>query len=146
MASTKINWNNRQSKISRYFSVSEVTQNDSRRTPPVGSDIEREIFRLAIELDKIREEWGSPVLVTSWYRPPVVNRAVGGSPYSQHLYGRAVDIRPSNRESLPKFEKFLDQYWFGALGYGSHRGFVHLDTRNGKGWINEGKKGPRWTY
>lgn len=142
----KIDWNNPKAKISKYFTVWEVTKSDPRRIPTVGSEVEREILKLAIELDKIREDWGGVILVNSWYRPPVVNRAVGGSPYSQHLYGRAVDIRPSNRESLPKFEKFLDQYWFGALGYGSHRGFVHLDTRNGKGWINEGKKGPRWTY
>ncbi|GAL94822.1 MULTISPECIES: hypothetical protein [Microcystis] len=44
MASTKINWNDPQSKISRYFSVSEVTKNDPRRIPPTGSDIEREIL------------------------------------------------------------------------------------------------------
>jgi len=144
--SVKIDWNNPKAKISKYFTVWEVTKSDPRRIPTVGSEVEREILKLAIELDKIREDWGGVILVNSWYRPPVVNRAVGGSPYSQHLYGRAVDIRPSNRESLPKFKKFLDQYWFGALGYGSHRGFVHLDTRNGKGWINEGKKGPRWTY
>jgi hypothetical protein len=129
MASTKINWNNRQSKISRYFSVSEVTQNDSRRSPPGGSDIEREILRLA-----------------SWYRPSVVNRAVGGSSNSQHLYGRAVDIRPANPGSLAKFQAWLDQHWYGALGYGARRGFVHLDTRNGKGWKTGGQKGPRWNY
>ncbi|WP_353743953.1 D-Ala-D-Ala carboxypeptidase family metallohydrolase [Microcystis sp. LSC13-02] len=32
-----------------------------------------------MELDKIREEWGSPILITSWYRPQAVNRAVGSS-------------------------------------------------------------------
>jgi hypothetical protein len=38
--------------------------------------------------------------ITSWYRPPVVNRAVNGASHSQHLYGRGVDIRPVNPASL----------------------------------------------
>jgi hypothetical protein len=59
--------------------VCEVTKNDPRRVPPAGSDREREIWQIAIKLDKIREEWGSPILITSWYRPQAVNRAVGVS-------------------------------------------------------------------
>ena len=43
MASTKINWNDPQSKISKFFRVSEVTKNDPRRVPRTGSDIERKI-------------------------------------------------------------------------------------------------------
>ncbi|WP_151695234.1 D-Ala-D-Ala carboxypeptidase family metallohydrolase, partial [Microcystis aeruginosa] len=69
-----------------------------------------------------------------------------GASNSQHLYGRAVDIRPSSPASLAKFEGFLDRYWFGALGYGARRGFIHIDTRNGKGWRSGGEKGPRWDY
>jgi len=144
--SVKIDWNNPKAKISKYFTVWEVTKSDPRRIPTVGSEVEREILKLAIELDKIREDWGGVILVNSWYRPPVVNRAVGGSPYSQHLYGRAVDICPANPGSLAKFQAWLDQHWYGALGYGARRGFVHLDTRNGKGWKKKKKKGPRWNY
>ena len=143
---SNINWKVPESKISRYFSVSEVTKSDPRRIPPAGSDIEGNILRLALELDKIREDWGGAILVNSWYRPPVVNRAVGGASDSQHLYGRAVDIHPVNPESLAKFQAWIDQHWFGALGYGARRGFVHLDTRNGKGWRSGGEKGPRWNY
>jgi hypothetical protein len=33
----------------------------------MGSEIEKAILELALELDKIREKWGSPILVTSWY-------------------------------------------------------------------------------
>jgi putative chitinase len=146
MTQTQINWKNPTQKISKYFSVGEVTKGDARRIPQSGGDIERNILQLAIELDKIREEWGSPVIVTSWYRPPAVNRAVGGSPNSQHLYARAVDIRPNSLASLIKFQAWLDQHWFGALGYGAKKGFVHLDRRNAKGWRSGGQKGPRWNY
>lgn len=33
------------------------------------------------------------IRVTSWYRNPAVNRAVGGSRTSDHMSGRAVDFR-----------------------------------------------------
>ncbi|MFM2379991.1 MAG: hypothetical protein RLZZ143_2570 [Cyanobacteriota bacterium] len=58
MTFTEINWNDSQFKISNFFIVGEVTKNDRRRIPPTGSEIEREIFQLALELDKIREKWG----------------------------------------------------------------------------------------
>jgi hypothetical protein len=66
MTQTQINWKNPTQKISKYFSVGEVTKGDARRIPQSGGDIERNILQLAIELDKIREEWGYPIIVTSW--------------------------------------------------------------------------------
>lgn len=138
-------WKNPSAKISKYFSVGEVTKNDSRRIPIAGSAIEKNILALARELDKIREDWDSAIIVTSWYRPLMVNRSVGSNDDSQHIQGRAVDIKPANKD-LVRFQSWLDQFWFGALGYGAKKGFVHLDTRNGKGWKDSGKKGVRWYY
>lgn len=141
-----IDWKDPQQKISRYFSVEEVTKGDLRRIPAVGSEIEGNILKLAIELDKVRKDWGSPIIVTSWYRPLIVNRGVGSGDDSQHIQGRAADICPVDLSSLSKFQAWLDQNWFGALGYGARKGFVHVDTRNGKGWKSNGKKGVRWNY
>jgi putative chitinase len=146
MTSTAINWQNPSQKISKFFTVAEVTKGDPRRVPVAGSQVEKNILALARELDKLREEWGRPVLVTSWYRPPAVNRAAGGVSGSQHVNGGAADIRPVNPGELLKFQSWCDEHWFGALGYGARRGFVHLDIRNGRGWKTGGTKGVRWNY
>lgn len=47
-------------------------------------------------LDPLREAWGKPIIVTSGYRCPELNKAVGGVPSSMHLEGRAADITTGN--------------------------------------------------
>jgi hypothetical protein len=144
--SAPIDWQNPQCKVSRYFTVAEVTQGDRRRIPEKGSTVESNILRLARELDKVREAWGSPIGVTSWYRPRPVNQEVGGVSDSQHIPGLAADIytmdatdqwHPRNLQ----FEQWLDTTAWAerALGYGcaSNRGFTHVDLRPGR---------IRWNY
>lgn len=43
-------------------------------------------------LQPIREKWGQPIIVTSGYRSPKLNAAVGGAKTSQHMRGQAADI------------------------------------------------------
>lgn len=43
-------------------------------------------------LDPLREAIGTPITITSGYRSPEVNRAIGGSKTSQHMLGEAVDF------------------------------------------------------
>lgn len=147
-----IDWSNGSQPISQYFTVGEVTKNNRNRQPKSNSAEEKNILALAKELDKIREDWGSSIVVNSWFRPSTrlgyssdVNRSVGGAYDSQHIYGRGVDIQPAKGD-IQKFQAWLDKDWFGALGYGAKKGFVHLDTRNGKGWKTGGVKDVRWNY
>lgn len=128
------NWNNPNERISKHFIVKEVTQNDTRRIPLLNSDVEKNILFLAAKLDKIRDKWGRPIGVTSWYRPVRVNAEVGGVANSQHITGGAADIYDYLGGKDAEFEAFLDREWDRALGYGvaAGRGFTHLDLRLGR--------------
>ena len=54
-----------------------------------------------------REEAEEPIVITSGYRSPEVNRAVGGSPTSNHLTGCAVDIRCAGVEQAIRYAAIL---------------------------------------
>ena len=43
-------------------------------------------------MEKVRALLGQPISVTSGYRSPAVNMAVGGSKTSDHMYGLACDF------------------------------------------------------
>jgi len=131
-----IDWNNPQAKISKFFRVKEVTQGDRRRIPgPDDSVVKNNIIRLAKRLDEIRSLWGQPIGVTSWYRPPAINAAVGGVRNSTHILGLAADIYTTDGRGS-QFEKWLDERWTGGLGYGvaSGRGFTHVDLGQKRRW------------
>lgn len=140
-----IDWANPQCPISKCFTVGEVTQRDAERIPSPGSEEEINILALAEQLDLIRESWGAAIAITSWYRPYLINLAVGGVADSQHITGGAADIYPIEGDGQ-HFEEWLDIYWGGALGYGQHsgRGFTHVDLRGGG--FKDGAGSIRWTY
>jgi zinc D-Ala-D-Ala carboxypeptidase len=50
------------------------------------------IPKTATKLEKVRALLGVPILVSSWYRCPELNAAVGGAKNSDHLIGAAVDF------------------------------------------------------
>ncbi|PNW60044.1 UNVERIFIED_CONTAM: hypothetical protein BEN50_04850 [Euhalothece sp. KZN 001] len=126
-----IDWNDFSQKISKYFSVGEVVQYDRSRIPQEES-IKINAIKLAKKLDNPREDYGKPILVNSWYRPPDVNRKVGGVSNSQHLNGGAADIYPSDG-NITGLYNILNKYDF-ALGlYNTH---IHVDLRG---------KGIRWS-
>lgn len=59
------------------------------------------------------EHWGTPAItVSSGYRGPALNKAVGGSATSAHCVGYAADIVPANGR-LVEFKAFCRQYLTG---------------------------------
>ena len=57
-----------------------------------------------------REEAEEPIVITSGYRSPEVNRAVGGSSTSNHLTGCAVDIRVAGIEQALRYAVIMMDY------------------------------------
>ena len=93
---------------------------------------------LTVVLQCIREHFGKPVTITSGYRTPAHNAAVGGAKSSQHLLGRAADIRVQGAsvEDVAAYAESLMPDWGGVGRYpvkaGRANGWVHVDTRADK--------------
>lgn len=82
-------------------------------------------------LQKIRTHFGKPVTITSAYRTPGRNKAVGGEAYSKHLYGMAADIKVSS-VSPKKVAAYAEKLLPGKGGIGTYSTFVHVDVRETK--------------
>ena len=48
--------------------------------------------RLANRLEAVRSVFGYPIVISSGYRSPALNAAVGGAPNSAHMTGCAADL------------------------------------------------------
>lgn len=82
----------------KYFTIEELTASATAKRKGISNkptaDIVAALERLVDNvLDPLREAWGAPIVVTSGYRSPRLNAAVGGARGSQHTYGQAADIR-----------------------------------------------------
>lgn len=87
--------------ISTNFRLEEflVSQTAARHgidmTPPL--EIQHNITELVDTiLQPLRDEIKSPIVVSSGYRPPALNRLIGGSETSAHMEGRAADFTVIN--------------------------------------------------
>jgi len=76
-------------------------------------------------IDVVRGELEAPITVASWTRCKEHNKAEGGKRNSYHLYGRAVDIHPSDGIT-DEFER-LCRIWFPYVK--RYISFCHCDIR-----------------
>ncbi len=84
-------------KLSNNFSLKELTKSQTatrRGINNVPGDLEEANLQQLCEhvLQRVRDHFGKPVTVTSGYRSPELNEAIGGSVTSDHCQGMAADI------------------------------------------------------
>ena len=127
-ATPELDWNSFNALITPNLTVGEVLQWDKRRTPSAGSSDRARIVKTAREFQRVRDAWGRPLGVTSFYRPEPINRQVGGVQNSRHVSGEAFDVYPVGA-SIDAFYQWIRTRWTGGLGDGRNKGFIHLDTR-----------------
>lgn len=83
--------------LSPHFTLDELTISETAErlglsNQPGPSELAA-LKRTALGLEGVRVRLGgAPILVSSGYRAPAVNKAIGGSPNSQHMRGEAVDF------------------------------------------------------
>ena len=108
-------------KLSTNFKVKEFACTDGSDPIFIDSD-------LVNILQKIRNHFGKSVTITSAYRTPSKNKACGGTTYSQHLYGKAADIKIKGvapKTVAAYAEKLLPK----SGGIGIYKTFTHIDVR-----------------
>jgi zinc D-Ala-D-Ala carboxypeptidase len=83
-------------KLSEHFDLAEFTQSQTADRLGIDNDLPlhlcANITRLAQGMEEVRALLGKPITITSGYRSPEVNKAVGSRPTSQHTTGNACDF------------------------------------------------------
>lgn len=124
----------------KYFTMGEMMRSDTAARKGINNkctkeDAERLKKLIENVLDPLREAYGKPIVVTSGYRCPALNKAVGGSKTSDHMIGCAADIHgtPNTKaENKRLFElvKSLDLP-FDQLIDEKNLSWVHVSHREG---------------
>lgn len=131
--------------LTPHFSLEELTTTELRglenRPPP---EVVENLRRTALALEAVRTLLGDrPILVSSGYRSPDVNRRVGGAANSAHMSGQAVDftcwsfgdpaeICRTIAGSAIEYDQLIDELTWCHIGFGPRRRGQVLRRRGGR--------------
>lgn len=125
-------------KISKYVCYGEIIRSDTARRMGINNEPDEETIKKIKLLcknvfDKARAHFDVPMFVSSCFRSPEVNKAIGGAKNSQHMRGEAIDIdcdvfgKVTNRAL---FEYIRDNLKFDQLLWeGGVNGWVHVSYK-----------------
>lgn len=104
------------------------------------ADVKLNIVKLANQLQILRDFIKKPITIINAYRCAKHNKAVGGVPNSQHVLGKAADIKVSGTAPKTVSETINKLAETGNMlqgGIGTYSSFTHYDIRKTKA---------RWDY
>lgn len=134
------------------FTIAEMVQSNTAdrlkisNNPP--ASVRVHLTETITLLESIRAEWeeycaehslGTPAIrITSGYRSPALNKAVGGVKNSAHVAGYAADLQPVNGKQA-EFERFLATD-FSKMGYAFDQ--IIIEKSKTSRWVHVGYKRP----
>jgi hypothetical protein len=134
-------------KLSTNFSVAELSKSEAATRQGLDNTPSMEVIdslQALVDnvLQPLRNKFG-PIIVTSGYRSPAVNKAIGGSATSDHCKGQAADIEVLNMDNKALAEYIRDNMKFTQLILEFYRkgvpdsGWVHVsyDAKNLKNQV-----------
>ncbi len=101
-------------RLSPHFTLGEMTKNSKGlKNIPNGVQMSN-LRRVCRWLEQLRQKWNEvygdgddPIIITSGFRSPEVNRNAGGVATSNHLTGCAADIRCIGPEQADRYSRLL---------------------------------------
>jgi uncharacterized protein YcbK (DUF882 family) len=115
-----------------YFTIKELCSSSTAARKKIDNTPNSEIVYNLTQLvenilDPLRKEYGKPIQVNSGYRCDLLNKAIGGSPTSQHCLGLAADITAGSK--LENRKLFI-------LAQKLHLPYDQLIDESGYSWIH----------
>lgn len=100
-------------KLSNHFTIDELTVSQEAARNGISNapneDVIENLRKLCAKvLEPLRMSLGTPVIVSSGYRSPEINKMIGGSPTSQHMTGQAADIIVPGLTAQELFHTIID--------------------------------------
>ena len=124
----------------KFFTLAELCTSEKAKdlrivNVPDFEDIEKLLYLCEHVLDPLRLAWGKPLRVTSGFRCPALNTAVGGAKNSQHMCDgpwAACDLDPGDMDAVKALAEVAvktllwDQLIIEGIGNGS---WLHISIR-----------------
>ncbi len=105
---------NEELKLSEHFTLGELTKTNTGIENVPNEEQVDNLRRLCRWLERLRKRWNDlygdgndPIIINSAFRSEAVNKAVGGSPTSNHLTGCAADIRCIGPEQAIRYATLM---------------------------------------
>ena len=125
-------------QLSEHFTLSEMTRSDTAERNHIDNTPSQEVIEnlralCSNVLEPARVAFGAPIYITSGYRCPALNTAVGGKPTSQHLRGEAADLHVRGVKNLRKLYNAIKEHGvFDQLLYESNGAtkWIHVSYKS----------------
>ena len=124
-------------KLTRHFSLSEFEASDTARRMGLDNSVPYEyryrITRIAWFLEKLRWRVSAPIRISSGYRSPALNKAIGGARHSDHMFGRGVDIKVRGMKPSTVIDIIETCFPQDAYRYlGEYKTWTHISLPDGE--------------